>query len=99
MRESKIESKLRGGVEALGGTCEKLVTPGKVGPPDRLICWPGEKYGRYPVAEFVETKAPGGALEPWQQRDHDRRRLMGFNVYVLWSLEQVEAYLRSRGKL
>ncbi len=97
MRESKIETALRKGVEALGGTCEKFVSPGRVGVPDRLICWPAKKYGD-PVVEFVETKAPDGDIESWQERDHVRRREMGFQVWVIWNMEQVETYLRSRGK-
>lgn len=104
-RESKIERLLVEGVEALGGTCEKFVSPGKIGVPDRIISWPvGSPQARdisggwTPATEFAETKALGGKLESWQERDHARRRAMGFEVHVPWSEEQVEAYLRSRGK-
>lgn len=103
--ESRVETVLTEGVEALGGTCEKFVTPGKRGPPDRLICWPEKWEGHNGNAtlllcamEFVETKSVNGVLEPWQERDHARRRAMGFRVSVLWTVDQVEAFLRSRGK-
>lgn len=74
MREYKVEDRLAEGVEALGGTCEKFVTPGKRGPPDRIISWPPMSTGwaqyivcyhgmnwshpRIPIVEFVETKTP-----------------------------------------
>lgn len=102
MRESKIETALRLGVEALGGTCEKFTSPGKRGVPDRLVCWPIDlemsAFRPAQRVEFVETKAPLGRLESWQERDHERRLAMGFNVWVLWNLEEVERYLRMRGK-
>lgn len=105
MRETKVEKALVKGVEALGGMCEKFTTPGKVGPPDRLISWRMTTVGReravafgcYGV-EFVETKAPDGVLKSWQERDHARRRAMGYRVHVLWNLFEVEHYLYSRGK-
>lgn len=101
-RETTVETRLREGVEALGGACEKFVSPGTVGVPDRLICWPGgqvlPQLGVYPITEFVETKAPKGKLESWQARDHERRIKMGYIVHVLWNIEQVEQYLRARGK-
>lgn len=92
MRESKIEKTLREGVEALGGTSEKFSPRGQIGRPDQLVSWPDA------FAEFVETKAPDGKLESWQARDHKRRRVMGFHVHVIWTMEGVEAYLRTRGK-
>lgn len=106
MRETTVEQALREGVEALGGTCEKFVSPGKRGVPDRIVSWPedhdnsdqGEHAPFRPLTEYVETKAPSGKLEPWQERDHARRRAMGFEVYVLWNVYEVEKYLRSRGK-
>lgn len=105
MRETKVERALVEGVTALGGTCEKFTTPGKRGPPDRLISWPQQNFGslsdvwnRRMGVEFAETKAPDGVLKSWQARDHKRRRAMGYRVWVLWNLDEVEAYLRARGK-
>jgi hypothetical protein len=69
-----------------GGTAEHFQVPGKVGPPDLIIYWPG------PVVHFAETKAAGGKLEPWQERDHTRRRAMGFVVKVIWTKEQAADY-------
>ncbi len=102
--ESKIEGYLRAEIALLGGWMEKHTSPGTKGPPDNLVMWPavdtrdglaltvGER------AEFIETKAPGGRLRVLQKRDHERRRKMGFQVHVIWNMEQAEMYLRARGK-
>lgn len=97
MRESKIEGYLRCEIEKLGGWMEKHVSPGRRGVPDNLVMWP---VGPWQAAwvEFIETKAPGGVYEVLQQRDHERRRAMGFQVHVIWNEEQAEKYLKSRGK-
>lgn len=50
------------------------------------------------ITEWAETKAPTGRYKVLQQRDHKRRRDMGFTVHVIWTMEQAEEYLRSRGK-
>jgi hypothetical protein len=93
---------------------EKHVSPGTKGPPDNVVWWPHGsifwatnpswcipprvQYHKLPVAEVIETKAPNGKLSVLQKRDHQRRRDMGFQVYVIWTMEQAEIYLRSRGK-
>ena len=86
MLEQSVEDYLTERVVYNGGMCEKLVTPGKVGTPDRLITWPG-------VIHFVETKAPNGVLESWQERDHARRRRLGHLVKVLWNNDMVDDYI------
>jgi hypothetical protein len=90
-KESPVETYLTERVEALGGTCEKFVTPGKVGPPDRIISW---KHGLTGIIDFAETKSKDGVLESWQERDHKRRRAMGFLVVVLWDEAGVDEYIR-----
>lgn len=88
--ESGVEEYLVAGVEMLGGMCEKFVTPGKKGPPDRLVTWPGG------VIHFVETKRPkGGKLASWQERDHKRRTKLGCKVFCLWTKGAVRAYLNA----
>jgi hypothetical protein len=120
MRESSVEGPLTEGVAALGGVCEKFTTPGKIGPPDRIITWPADSKGydwalqdalrqagvdsraaaglHLPVVEFAETKVPGDKPEPWQLRDHVRRRARGHVVHLITGKREVESYLRSRGK-
>ncbi len=111
MREAKIEQTLREGVELLGGAYEHKIVPGRRGHPDGEITWPAGHRNAYkvemlfpkalyqfPRVEFAEVKTETGDFEAGQERDHERRRAMGLEVHVLKGLEQVEAYLRSRGK-
>ncbi len=88
MRESKIEEKLRLGVEAKGGECFKWVSPNRSGVPDHIVVLPG-------AIVFVETKAPLGELKPWQERCHARLRELGFDVEVLWTMGMVHEFLCS----
>lgn len=88
MRESSVESELTECVELLGWECWKFTTPGKRGPPDRILLGSGGRI------VFVETKRPkGGRLFSWQKRNHEKLRALGFRVEVLWTLEQVRAFL------
>lgn len=90
--EVSVESYLCEQVEALdvGALCEKFVSPGRRGPPDRLITWP--VIGMH----LAETKRPkGGVLESWQIRDHQRRELLGVRVHVLTTRDMVDAYIRT----
>jgi hypothetical protein len=85
--EKTIETKLRLGIESLGGLCIKIPATFFAGIPDRLCLLPG---GR---AFFVETKATG--LKPRPRQTFVRRQLeaLGFTVYVVNSLEGVTALL------
>lgn len=86
-RESSIETDLRIGVEVKGGQCLKWTSPGRVGAPDRIVLMPGQRI------VFVETKAPDGTLESWQERFHKMLRGYGFRVVVIWTPEQVNTFL------
>jgi hypothetical protein len=77
-------------VEAHGGLCEKFVSPGRKGVPDRIVTW--KAYG-FPRIHFVELKTIGGKLESWQYRDHERRRALNCHVFVLWTKKQVDDYI------
>lgn len=74
-------------VRVAGGVAEHFETPGKIGPPDLIISWDGG------IIHFAETKTTGGVLEPWQSRDHERRRKMGFYVFVPWTKLDVDCYI------
>lgn len=87
MKEDAIEARLRKGVEALGGLCEKFVSPGRRNVPDRLVTLPrGEMY-------LVECKRPGESPRPGQVRDHQRRARLGVTVHVVSTPEEVDALL------
>jgi hypothetical protein len=104
VRETTVEKYLREQVEARGGLCEKFVSPGRRGVPDRLVTWP-EGYSDdndtlffYGFMDLVETKAPNGRLRGSQVRDHKRRRLLGIIVFVASTKEQVDEYIKARGR-
>jgi hypothetical protein len=86
MLESKIEAAFVKRVKDLGGVSEKFTSPNKRSVPDRIVMFPGGKI------LFVELKAPGNKPTEMQQRDHEKRRAMGFTVLVIDSLEAVRAF-------
>jgi hypothetical protein len=88
MREIKVEEYLLAKVEGpIGGLCEKHTTPGRRGPPDRLVTFPDG------VLKLVELKTIGGELSPPQVRDHKRRARCNCKVPVLWTRQQVAQWL------
>jgi hypothetical protein len=56
--------------------------------PDRIVTMPGGRI------IFVELKRFGKKPEVMQERDHQRRREMGFDVRVIDSKEGVDALVR-----
>ena len=77
MREKEIEKKLVQSVKARGGMAPKLVCPGIIGMPDRLILMGGGKVG------FIELKASGMKPRAIQVSRHQALRALGFKVFVL----------------
>jgi hypothetical protein len=86
MLESKIEKALIARVKTLDGTCEKFVSPGRRGVPDRLVTLPGGRI------IFVELKSPSGRLSQSQIHDHERRIQMGCDVRVINNIEAIDAF-------
>lgn len=87
--ERDIEQKLRRMVERRGGWCLKWVCPGWAGVPDRIILLP---RGR---VIFAETKRPkGGRLSKLQEKWHDWLVELGFEVWTIWNLDDLEAFHR-----
>ena len=82
-QESKIETKLVKEVKKAGGLALKLVSPGYVGVPDRLILIAFGKIG------FVEVKAPKKKPRKIQLKRHKELRALGFNTYVLDDESQI----------
>ena len=91
MREKTIEQKLVKAVKAVGGIALKLTCPGWGGVPDRLILLPGGRVA------FVEVKAPGEQPRPLQLARHRLLRGLGFKVYVLDGVEQIQQILKEIG--
>lgn len=87
MIENDVERYLRLRCREAGAECEKFVSPGKVGVPDRIVTW---WLGRI---DFIETKRPKGPYRSSQDRDHRRRINRGCSVYRIDSKEKVDLYI------
>jgi len=87
VQEITVEDYLVKETESRGALCEKIKVPRYCGMPDRTASWPGG------VLHFIETKTVGGKLSVRQKRDHAKRRALGFRVFVIWTKEQVDAYI------
>ncbi len=91
MREKTIENKLVEAVKSMGGIAPKLISPGFDGMPDRIILLPNGKI------TFVEVKAPGKKPRPIQLARHRLLRRLGFKVYVLDSIHEIDNILSEIG--
>lgn len=87
MRESALEQRLTRGVQALGGICLKLVSPGRTGVPDRLIQLPDGRV------IFAELKTETGRLAKIQAYQIAELRRRGADVRVLKGEADVDAFL------
>ena len=83
MREKNIETALVRAVRKHGGLALKFVSPGMAGVPDRILLFPGGRVA------FAELKAPGKKPRPLQIHRHDQLRALGFQVYVVDSMEKL----------
>ena len=86
MLEKTIEQALVKRVKALGGLCEKFTSPNRRSVVDRVVTLPNNRV------IWVELKAPGKKPSKAQLRDHEKRRLLGADVRVIDSIEQVNRF-------
>jgi hypothetical protein len=86
--EKQIEQKLVTETRKKGGLAVKFVSPSFSGMPDRLVLLP------HGVMGFVEVKAPGKKPRLLQVSRHAMLREMGFQVFVLDSLEDIPGLLQ-----
>ena len=87
MREKSIEKELAARTRAMGGIAPKFTSPGFDGMPDRLALLPGGRMG------FVELKAQGKKPRALQLARHRLLRRLGFKVYVIDDIEQIDSVL------
>lgn len=93
VKETVIEKHLTQCVKMRGGICEKHVSPGRKGVPDRLVTWPDG------TMQLVETKRPkGGVLSPSQKRDHERRARKRVHVRIVSTKAEAEDYVMAERK-
>jgi hypothetical protein len=86
MLERDVEKALVKRVKSLGGICEKYVSPARRSVPDRIVTLPGGRI------IFVELKSPGNRPTNAQRRDHLKRRMLGCEVQVIDSIEEVNLF-------
>lgn len=94
MREtgkSGLEAYFKKRVKEKKGSCRKVVFPGHRGAPDQLV-----KLKKWRHAKLAEIKKPkGGVLKKHQGREHEKlRKIFGFEVWVLYTKEDVEEFLK-----
>ena len=85
--EKQIEHALTLMVKARGGIAPKFVSPSFAGMPDRLVLLPGGVFA------FAELKAPGMKPRALQLARHRLLKDLGFKVYVIDGIEQIEEVL------
>ena len=85
--ERTIEQKLAARTRAMGGIAPKFTSPGFDGMHDRLVLLPGGRMG------FVELKAPGKKPRALQLARHRLLRRLGFKVYVIDKIDQIDSVL------
>lgn len=88
MLESVIEHALVRQCKAKGGWALKFTSPGTAGVPDRLVLFKDRHMG------FVELKAPGKTLRPIQERRKKQLEALGYDVFVVDSLDQVPGVIK-----
>lgn len=91
MTEKYIEQKLVRAVKERGGIAPKFVSPGLDGVPDRIVLLP---MGRM---AFVELKAPGKKMRPLQVKRKTQLEALGFFVFCVDGIEQIEEVLKEMG--
>lgn len=88
MRESKIEKHLVDETKRrTGGTAYKFKSPGRKNVPDRILLLPGGQVF------LVELKATGEQPEEGQLREHERLRVLSFDVRVIDTIAGVDKFL------
>jgi predicted component of type VI protein secretion system len=98
MKESVVEAYLVQVVTALGGTAEKFTSPARRSVPDRIVTIPSALGNAARMSQpcrvvFVELKATGKSPTAAQLRDHERRRALGAEVWVIDSKEGVDEFI------
>lgn len=91
MQEKYIEQRLVTAVKNMGGIAPKFVSPGFNGMPDRIVLLPIGKIA------FVELKAQGKKMRPLQVRRKRQLEELGFLVYCIDGVKQIEEVLKEMG--
>jgi len=88
MRESTIEGEFKKQTKHAGWWCLKLKIISHAGFPDRMLLkHPG-------LVVFVEVKATLKKPRPLQSWVHKKLRKLGFEVYVIDSIEDIAGFIK-----
>ena len=90
IKESYVERKVCDFVRSMGGMAEKFTSPNRRSVPDRLITLP------FVPMFLIEFKRPGGRATQNQLRDHQRRRELGVEVYIIDNVEDGMNLIRNK---
>jgi len=91
MKEKIVENHFVWAVERIGGKTYKFTSPGRKGVADRIACLPdGSTW-------FVELKTKGGRLSALQKMFMSDMALLKQNYACLWTLEQVDEWIKTVG--
>ena len=89
--EKDIEKKFTKAIRHVDGIALKLVSPSFNGIPDRLVLMPKGKIG------FVEIKDRGKKSRALQISRHNMLRQLGFKVFVLDDVDDIEKIIKEIG--
>ena len=87
--EKLLETKLKNGVEKMGGWCVKLLSTHLTGLPDRICLLPGG------VLFFAEIKTTKKKAKKIQILVHHKIRKLGFEVYLIDTSVQIKKILEN----
>lgn len=87
MREKLIEERFIREVKKAGGLALKVNSTSMKGLPDRMVLLPNG------VLFFAEIKATGKRARALQNFVHKKLRALGFDVYIIDSIEMVKEVL------
>lgn len=91
MKEKTIESKLAKKVKTMGGIALKITSANYDGMPDRLVLLTDGKLA------FIELKAPDKKLRPLQEKRKRQLEALGFSVFCIDGVEQIQQVLDAMG--
>jgi hypothetical protein len=89
MREKLLEKNFREGCKKRGGWALKLTCPGTDGVPDRLVCFPVNRF------YLVELKTTGKPLRPTQVVVRGLFAKLGIPVYVIDTQQKLNDFFKT----
>ena len=89
MREKLLEKNFREGCKKRGGWALKLTCPGTDGVPDRLACFPVNRF------YLAELKTTGEQLRPTQRIVHSIFARLGTPVFVIDTQEKLNDFFKT----